>query len=255
MYNNTQGLELGEGAITVQNCILYFNNANGAQIAGTPTVTYSDVQGGFAGTGNINFNPVFANTNDFRLIAGSRCIDAGNPDAAYNDTCLPPSLGTARNDMGAWGGPGACRGVGPAVADTDADGLPDAWEIEHFGNLTSNGPTDDPDADKLDNAAALELGTVPTKKDTDGDGFSDYAEFRGRSDPLDPQSTPAPELKIQVQQVRLETILPGGQTYQIQGSSDLNQWLPVETLLGAGELVERVFNVTNDVQYFRLTKP
>lgn len=249
------GFALESGTCRILNSIVYFNNSNGPQISGTPTVTYSDVQGGFTGTGNIDFNPVFANTNDFKLIVGSRCIDAGNPDPAHNDACLPPSLGTARNDMGAWGGPGACQGVGPAVADTDGDGLPDPWELEHFGNLTSNGPEDDPDADRLDNAAELELGTVPTKKDTDGDGFSDYAEVRGRSDPLDPLSTPAPELTLKVQQVRLETILPAGQTYRIEGSSDLTQWLPVETILGAGELVERVYDITNDVRYFRLSKP
>jgi hypothetical protein len=254
VYNNTQALQLGDGNLSIQNSIFYFNNNNGTQISGTPTVTYSDVQGGFTGTGNINFNPVFANTNDFKLIAGSRCIDAGHPDAAYNDTCLPPSLGTARNDMGAWGGPGACQGIGPAIADTDGDGLPDTWEIENLGNLNS-GPDDDPDADKLSNAEELEYGTHPMKKDTDGDGFTDFAEIRGRSDPLDPQSTPAPELTLSVQQVRLETILPNGQTYQIQGSADLIQWLPVETIPGAGDLIERIYNVTNGVQYFRLGKP
>jgi hypothetical protein len=42
------------------------------------------------------------------IVLGSPCIDAGNPNPAYDDTCFPPSLGTATNDIGAHGGPGAC---------------------------------------------------------------------------------------------------------------------------------------------------
>ena len=47
---------------------------------------------------------------------GSRCIDAGDPSSAYNDSCFPPSLGTVRNDLGAYGGPGACCWNGPCAA-------------------------------------------------------------------------------------------------------------------------------------------
>ena len=38
---------------------------------------------------------------------GLKCIDAGNPDPAYNDVSFPPSLGGIRNDIGAHGGPEA----------------------------------------------------------------------------------------------------------------------------------------------------
>ena len=38
----------------------------------------------------------------------SPCIDKGHPDAACRDRCAPPSLGTDRNDIGAYGGPDAC---------------------------------------------------------------------------------------------------------------------------------------------------
>jgi hypothetical protein len=37
----------------------------------------------------------------------------GDPDPIYNDLCFPPSRGTARNDMGAHGGPCACCWAGP----------------------------------------------------------------------------------------------------------------------------------------------
>lgn len=44
------------------------------------------------------------------IVDGSWCIDAGNAAPAYNDTCFYGdfSLGSARNDIGAHGGPGAC---------------------------------------------------------------------------------------------------------------------------------------------------
>ncbi len=114
-YNNVQGFYLANGSAAMLNSILYFNNGNGAQIAGSPTVTYSCIQNGYPGTGNIASAPVFTDTNSLMLSIGSRCIDAGNPATQYNDSCDPPSFGpprgynyTWRNDMGAYGGPGAC---------------------------------------------------------------------------------------------------------------------------------------------------
>ena len=35
----------------------------------------------------------------------SPCIDAGDPDAQYNDAAQPPGMGTERCDMGPFGGP------------------------------------------------------------------------------------------------------------------------------------------------------
>lgn len=109
------GIAQGGGTLAVSNSIVYFNNGDQTQLGGTVTVSYSDVQGGVTGTGNINFNPVFAGTgctaDDLKIVPGSPAIDTGNLDPQYNDACSPPSLGTARNDMGAYGGPGACGWV------------------------------------------------------------------------------------------------------------------------------------------------
>jgi len=52
---------------------------------------------------------------DFHLDTTSPCIDAGHPGPEYDDPedpsnpgfALLPALGTLRNDMGAYGGPGA----------------------------------------------------------------------------------------------------------------------------------------------------
>jgi serine protease len=75
-----------------------------------PVLTYNDVwnngenyRQATPGVGSDSLDPLYADSagRDFHLQAGSPCIDAGNPAPQYND----PD-GT-RNDMGAYGGPGA----------------------------------------------------------------------------------------------------------------------------------------------------
>jgi hypothetical protein len=76
------------------------------------SLTYSDIEGGYAGEGIIDLYPDFADTN-YLLSPLSPCIDAGNPDPLFNDPEDPaypgqaqwPSQGLPGNDMGAYGGP------------------------------------------------------------------------------------------------------------------------------------------------------
>ncbi len=92
---------------TLTNCILWnYGDEIHGDSADSSTVTYSCVRGGWLGEGNIDADPLFADfTNgDFHPQKSSPCIDAGNPDASYDDACLPPGLGTFRCDMGAYGG-------------------------------------------------------------------------------------------------------------------------------------------------------
>ena len=69
---------------------------------GSFSCTYSDIQGGWTGIGNINLNPDFVDPSneDYHLQPSSSCIDAGNPAPQYND------VDGSTNDMGAYGGPG-----------------------------------------------------------------------------------------------------------------------------------------------------
>ncbi len=91
---------------SIHDSILFFNGANQI-VNGSPTVTYSDVNGGHTGTGNLNLNPQFADTTNYLLSMSSPAIDAGDPATQYYDLVFPPSLGGDRNDMGAYGGPDA----------------------------------------------------------------------------------------------------------------------------------------------------
>lgn len=68
--------------------------------------------------------------------------------------------------------------------DVDLDGLPDSWEMEKFGNLTSQNGQGDADSDGVSNLLEYQLGLNPNLADTDGDGFSDKVELDLGTDPL-----------------------------------------------------------------------
>ena len=83
-YDATVLYQDGSGTLsTFTNTIIWGNtggtsgqrlqNHNGAVLS----VTYCDVEGGFAGTGNLNVNPIFAD-GEYRLAPISACVDAGS---------------------------------------------------------------------------------------------------------------------------------------------------------------------------------
>ena len=118
--NGTCGIEKGDN-LTIMNSIIYGNT--GDQIIWSvtpPVINYTDIQGAtkYTGTGsnnNNNVDPLFvdASNGNFLLQSASLCVDGGNPSppTTYNDGARPPAKSTARNDMGAYGGPG-CAKVG-----------------------------------------------------------------------------------------------------------------------------------------------
>jgi hypothetical protein len=83
MYNGSSIFE-----VTVTNCILWGDGPNELVGPRIPTVTYSDVQGGFPGTGNIDTDPLFVDTagGNFRLSPGSLCIDSGSNNVIVSST-------------------------------------------------------------------------------------------------------------------------------------------------------------------------
>ncbi|MEM6568238.1 MAG: right-handed parallel beta-helix repeat-containing protein [Planctomycetota bacterium] len=79
---------IGDGAIgdsgslsTIRNCIIVGNLSPffGGQIFGSPSTSHSIVEGGFAGAGNLDVDPMFVDrvNGDLRLAPGSPAIDAG----------------------------------------------------------------------------------------------------------------------------------------------------------------------------------
>jgi len=101
----------------ITNSIFWANNAplwpEIFNYSGSSAITYSDIQGGWPGVGNIDTDPLFCDpdSGDFHLMSiacgdlyDSPCIDAGSP--YYADSLLDCSwgLGTTVSDMGAYGG-------------------------------------------------------------------------------------------------------------------------------------------------------
>jgi parallel beta-helix repeat protein/predicted outer membrane repeat protein len=93
--------------LQLTNCILWDGgneiwNNDGSII----TITYSDVQGGWPGQGNIDTDPHFAFPNDCHLMPDSACIDAGDPNyiAEPNETDIEgkPRIIGGQIDMGAY---------------------------------------------------------------------------------------------------------------------------------------------------------
>ena len=85
-------------AVNILNSILWSNSPEEIYISSsTVTVTYSDIQGGWAGTGNIDSDPLFVDlgNGDYHLQSSSPCIDAG-------DSASPLDPDGTIADMGAY---------------------------------------------------------------------------------------------------------------------------------------------------------
>lgn len=116
-YGPGGGIDMFSAAVaTLRNNIIRGNfGSPGHQIyqgGSSLTVTYCNIEGGWAGTGNFDQPSGFADSNLY-LTTGSASIDAGDPDSLYYDPAgdlVPelaewPSMGGRRNDAGAYGGP------------------------------------------------------------------------------------------------------------------------------------------------------
>jgi predicted outer membrane repeat protein len=91
------------GSLSLVNSIVWQNSDVAIVDEGNLQVSYSDVEGGWPGVGNINANPRFTLAN-YRVLKGSPCIDAGF------DAAVP--VGVTRD-----------LGGRPRFIDGDLDGL------------------------------------------------------------------------------------------------------------------------------------
>lgn len=145
--------KMPETVATITNCILWGNTRLGSPYRDwdqmyipancSAAVTYSDVQGGQPGTGNLNLDPRFArnpdpadndysdnNGGDLHLQMNSPCIDVGNNDAVTETLDLDEDTRIQDGIVNM----GAYESLAPAVNA----GPDQSVEIAHDGNPATN---------------------------------------------------------------------------------------------------------------------
>jgi predicted outer membrane repeat protein len=148
---------------TVSNCILWGDTPDEIYVVSgsAPVVAYSDVQGGWVGTGNIDADPQFAGADDYRLSSGSPCIDAADNFA------VPADVTDLDNDAD--------------VAERTPLDLDLNPRFINDENTTDTGVADPPNYPDVVDMGAYEFGAF-CYGDITGDGFinlSDLAQLLG----------------------------------------------------------------------------
>jgi predicted outer membrane repeat protein len=124
-----------DGQPEITNTILWGNEPEQIIQSGySSQVTYSNIQGGHPGTGNIMEDPLFIDPHNgnFRISAGSPCIDSGTSVGAPADdldgNLRPSGVGV---DMGAY------EFIPAPVGDFDSDNDTDGFDLSHFAVVYS----------------------------------------------------------------------------------------------------------------------
>ena len=105
-------------------------------------------------------------------------------DGAYYWTVTGPASVNCMLKIEPIGDPsrGTMQGLFAIDIDSDSDGMLDAWETSHFGDLSHDG-TADSDADSLNDLQEYQSNTDPNQTDSDGDGMLDGWEVSNSLDP------------------------------------------------------------------------
>ena len=118
----------GDYSPVVFNTILWANRGDQIYLkeSGEISITYSNIQGGWEGEGNINIPPLFVHPyyGDYRLQADSPCINTGTPDDAP-EIDLEGNLRDEFPDIGAYEYTGIAQ---PSVCDVSGDGTISAYD-------------------------------------------------------------------------------------------------------------------------------
>ena len=161
---NALGFSPTNASALLANVILWGNGTNfsgspGGAPPGPVTVSFSDIEGGWSGAGNIDADPIFAQPglDNLRLAFGSPCVDAGS------NAALPPD-----------------------VHDLDGD-----------GNTTEPLPVD-ADGESRVQGAVVDMGAyegedtlLPPAEGTEGLDQGEFAVLVPQGGPFDPIESPA----------------------------------------------------------------
>ena len=198
-HSNTRGGGFtSEGNPYFVNMIFWDNDANDALIdgdvrtnryaypnvhcrSGHITMLASDIEFGYSTAAISTTNdPLFVGGGDYHLAStNSAAFSSGipylSPTNDLDGNIRPAALPI---DMGCY-----------EFVDSDGDGMPDVWEVQH--GLDYADPSDAGDDDDSDGSLNLDeylRGTDPQDPDTDSDGLSDGDEAAEGTDPLAPDS-------------------------------------------------------------------
>jgi predicted outer membrane repeat protein len=129
------GIYCSSSSPAINSCILWGDSPEEIDYrwGGGPIITYTNVQGGWFGEGNIDEDPLFRDPDngDYHLMAtycgdpyDSPCIDAGDPSILDDSLDCWHGLGTSRSDMGAYGGSNAGWPTAVEGEESEVETLP-----------------------------------------------------------------------------------------------------------------------------------
>ncbi len=183
---------------TVTNCVVWGNSGEALGGSGIPNVTYSCVEGGCEGIGNIDADPLFVDSNglddipgteddNLRLLPGSPCIDAGSNGTVPPDTLDLDNDGDTDEPI-----PFDLDG-NPRIVDGDADGetIVDMGAYEYLTDCNTNGIPDPCDLDCGTNGGPCDIPGCGESEDCNTNNVPDECDIAaGTSEDCQPNGIP-----------------------------------------------------------------
>ena len=176
------GVRCSGAIVEISNCIVWANMPDQLYDVSGRYVSYSDIEGGWPGDGNIDADPLFLDPyqGNYRLLPGSPCIDAADNEAVPPDTLDLDEDGDCDEpipfDLG-----GTARFVDDPDTNDTGNGTPPIVDMGAYefqvcrADLDADGDTDHADLGILLSDWGCTGGDCPGDLDDDGD--TDHADL------------------------------------------------------------------------------